>query len=197
MDNLKAVLSRDRKELNTNGEKWLQIIMTNESAENLLLSHILDDEVDLVVKVADDMSHLTESQTKGSEKREGIVGKILEAGIMSNFPHPYHMNLDPLIKFRFLSLNNSRTGKYSLAEVLHETATQAYSLSVNQERENIRSDLLDLITDLDKAGVITAKGNEIYFPRNGERLEKAFIRKYWDYVEKIGKRTLFDFEAPF
>lgn len=122
---------------------------------------------------------------------------LTQIQIMDNYPHPYHYSLDPLIKFSFLSMNDTRSGKESLADVLNEAVDNSYSISIRVDREKIREDLLDLVHDMHRAGLITAHGNEIYFPRNMRRLRKSFIRKYWDYVEKIGKRTLFDFESPF
>lgn len=120
-----------------------------------------------------------------------------EIRFIDNFPHPYSTQLDPLIKFAFVSLNYARVGKASLSTVLYESTAEAYTYSVGEERETIRNDLSELVQDMDKAGVITARSNEIYFPKNSQRLQKTFIRKYWDYVEKLGKRTLFDFESPF
>ncbi len=128
-----------------------------------------------------------------------ILDKVPESRlhVVDNFPHPYHPSLDPFIKFAFISLNGARSGKDSFADVLNESVQGAYSFSVGISAEQIRAELLELIKDMDRAGIITARGNEIYFPKNEERLRKSFIRKYWDYVEKIGKRTLFDFEAHF
>ncbi|AKA47897.1 hypothetical protein IX51_01005 [uncultured archaeon] len=117
--------------------------------------------------------------------------------IIGNFPHPYISQLDPLVKFAFISLNYARTGKASLPTILYESSAEAYAFSVGEEREMIRADFSELLQDLDKAGLITARANEIYFPKNSKKFQRSFIRRYWDYVEKLGKRTLFDFESPF
>lgn len=191
VQDLNASISADLKDAPNSGKKPLSVVIGNEFEGSGTPSS------DIILGLSRDGTDISLYSGSVVDSPLDSVFREGHANILGNYPHPYNTNLDPLIKFRFLSLNHSRNGKYSLVSILHETSDQAYALTVNQDREIIRADLQELLTDMDRAGIITARGNEIYFPKNSEKLEKSIIRRYWDYVEKIGKRTLFDFEAPF
>lgn len=196
-----AVRSRidsDREQSEVNSEKFLSalVVMDSDKTEPQKLLEVFNS--DMVWSFFPEKSAM--EIISGDDAGDGLLGQISSSEvirIIDNFPHPYISKLDPLVKFSFISLSYARAGKGSMSAVLYEASSEAYAFSVGQERELIRADLSELLADMDRAGLITARGNEIYFPKNGSKFQRAFIRKYWDYVERIGKRTLFDFESPF
>lgn len=196
---LRSRLKSDREEAEKNSEKFLSAIVTpgSEKIDPGKLKEALDSDMTWIfypetstIKIRSDKEDIGDEFLESSASHDGTR-------IIDNFPHPYISGLDPLIKFSFVSLNYARIGKSPLNSVLYETSSEAYAYSVGLERDVIKADLAELLIDMDRAGLITAKGNEIYFPKNGAKFQRTFVRKYWDYVEKIGKRTLFDFENPF
>lgn len=120
-----------------------------------------------------------------------------EINLTDVFPIPYSKELHPLIKFAFLSLNYSRNGKFNMNSVIDYTSEFAYRTSVSVTREEIKDDFYALVRTLERIGLLTVKGNSVYFPKNRERFEKSFHRKYWDFLERSQKVTLFDFERHF
>ncbi len=198
LESLKSKLIGDREESKKSSEKFLSAVAIMESGP-LKPERAIELSGAEMAWIFSPENSTVNIVAKGKTGDPSLDSMVSGAGtrIMDNFPHPYISNLDPLIKFSFISLNYARTGKSSLSTVLYESSSEAYAYSVGQERDRIRSDFSELLADMDKAGLITARGNETYFPKNGAKFERAFIRKYWDYVEKIGKRTLFDFESPF
>lgn len=119
------------------------------------------------------------------------------SNVFNIFPHPYFPDLHPLIKFEFLSLNFNRKGVEGINKIIDSTVEMAYRLSIGYSRHEIRNDFSELIRTLTRIGVLNVKNNHVYFPRNRAKFERKFLKRYWEFVEKIEKVTLFDFESLF
>lgn len=175
------------------------IILVGMSDFDPIKAHVPDNAEEKLVywKLADDVGVSKYSGIHSDSDLESFFGENGTIKLTNVFPVPYAKELHPLIKFAFLSLNYSRIGKFNLNSVIDYTSEYAYRTSVGIHREEIKDDFLSLIRILERIGLITVKGNSIYFPKNRERFEKTFHRKYWDFLERSKKTTLFDFERHF
>ncbi len=123
--------------------------------------------------------------------------RIMASGLYfpEMFPFPYYGFMHPLHKFEIVSLGFSISGKQELKHVLEAASEMAYYNSVGYERQEIRSDLLNLVRSMIRMGVISGKGDLINLPSSVSSFTDNFIRKYTSYMERAAKKTIFDFES--
>ncbi|MFG1519968.1 MAG: hypothetical protein AAE977_05785 [Thermoplasmataceae archaeon] len=110
------------------------------------------------------------------------------------FPLPYTEYMHPLLKYRIISLNYFYTGKHRIQDIISMATEYAYMNSVGIEKQRIRLDMTSLIRTMIRSGIVTSSGEFVHLSAS-PGLETKFLRRYYDFLEKSSKRTLFDYES--
>ena len=127
------------------------------------------------------------------------LGNSLKDGYnlaFDNFPNPYFPEMNPLLKLHFLTLNFNRRGLHNKSAVLEDAVRIASSFSIFGDLNAINTDFSSLLNTLLKIGIATGS-SRISFPWSRTRTERAFIRRYYRYVEKASKTSLYDYDSFF
>ena len=127
------------------------------------------------------------------------LGNSLKDGYnlaFDNFPNPYFPEMNPLLKLHFLTLNFNRRGLHNKSAVLEDAVRIASSFSIFGDLNAINTDFSSLLNTLLKTGIATGS-SRVSFPWSRTRTERAFIRRYYRYVEKASKTSLYDYDSFF
>lgn len=127
------------------------------------------------------------------------LGNALKDGYnqaFDNFPNPYFPDMNPLLKLHFLTLNFNRRGQHNKSAVLEDAVRIASSFSIFGDLNAINTDFTVLLNTLLKIGIATGS-TRISFPWSRTRTERAFIRRYYRYIEKASKTSLYDYDSFF
>lgn len=110
------------------------------------------------------------------------------------FPLPYTEYMHPLLKYRILNLNSFYTGRHRLTYIISMAADYAYLNSVGIEKQRIKADFTSLIRTMIRSGILASNGDFVSFPVS-PGFDMKFLRRYYDFMEKSSKKTLFDYES--
>jgi len=117
-------------------------------------------------------------------------------GLYDNFPNPYFPEMNPLLKLNFLTLNFNRKGLHDRPSVIEEAARMAISFSPHRDADSVFSDFSNLLNIMIKVGIATGSAR-VSFPWSRTRTERMFLRRYYKYLERASKTSLYDFDALF
>ncbi len=134
----------------------------------------------------------TGGSTEGFEAVVRLAGT--EAPRMINFPSPYHPDLDPLIKSLFLTRNLLLKPPINRNLIMAHSLNDAYENSIGIRKDQIRRDFQDLVRNIVGAGVFKSRGQYLYYPTNFDEYRRRFIKQFYNYMEKISKTTIFDYD---
>lgn len=114
--------------------------------------------------------------------------------IYDNFPNPYFPDMNPLLKTHFLTLNFNRKGFHAFSDIVEDAVRMASAFSPYKERALTFSDFSNLLNAMVKIGI--AKGSaRVSFPWSRSKIERAFLRKYPQYLLKSSRTSLYDFDS--
>ncbi len=112
-----------------------------------------------------------------------------------NYPVPYVAGMNPVVALSFLTQNFTVRGWHSSLTILNAAHTYAMRYSPYLESESVLEELTGILKACIKTGIFNEKGDRVYLPRTRLRTEKAFMRKYPEYINRTMKKTLYDFGA--
>ncbi len=115
-------------------------------------------------------------------------------GFLDIFPLPYTEFMHPLLKYKIMNLNYFYTGKHRIQDVISKATDYAYLNSVGIERQKIKLDFTSLVRVMIRSGIISSSGDYLTLS-SAPGFEIKFLGKYYDFIEKSSKRTLFDYES--
>lgn len=118
-------------------------------------------------------------------------------GLSTSFPYPYHQDLDPFIRSLFLTRGLSIRPPLSRKFILEKLVEDAYQHSVGIRKDNVRRDFQDLLRDLVGSGVFRVRGKFITYLTDFTEYRRRFQRLYYSYVDRVSKRTIFDYEGEY
>ena len=127
------------------------------------------------------------------------LGNALKDGYnwaFDNFPNPYFPDMNPLLKLHFLTLNFNRRGQHNKSAILEDSVRIASSYSIFGDLNAINTDFSTLLNTLLKIGIATGT-TRISFPWSRTRTERAFIHRYYKYIERASKTSLYDYDSYF
>ena len=144
-----------------------------------------------------DVSAGTLNFTGGSTEGFEAVMKLASAEVprMINFPSPYHPDLDPLIRSLFLTRNLLLMQPINRNLIVTHSLNDAYENSIGIRKDQIKRDFQDLLKNIVGAGIFKSRGQYLYYPANFDEYRRRFIKRYYNYMEKISKTTIFDYDT--
>jgi hypothetical protein len=113
-----------------------------------------------------------------------------------NFPNPYFPEMNPLLKLNYLTLNFNRKGQHNRSSVIEDAVRMAMRFSIYKENGAINADFSTLLSVMLKVGIASGS-SRVSFPWSRTRTERMFLRRYYNYLEKASKTSLYDYDALF
>jgi hypothetical protein len=113
-----------------------------------------------------------------------------------NFPNPFFPEMNPLLKLNFLTLNFNRKGLHKRSSVIDDAVSMAIRFSMYKDSSVINTDFSALLNVMLKVGIASGSAR-ISFPWSRTRTERMFLRRYYKYLERASKTSLYDYDALF
>ena len=113
-----------------------------------------------------------------------------------NFPNPYFPEMNPLLKLNFLTLNFNRKGLHNRSSIIDEAVRMAVRFSTYKDSGIISADFSALLNVMLKVGIASGSAR-VSFPWSRTRTERMFLRRYYKYLERASKTSLYDYDALF
>lgn len=125
------------------------------------------------------------------------LDSFLEAStkISSNFPHPFHPDLDTFVKSLFLTRGLMLKPPLSRKFIMENLVEDAYQHSIGIRKETIRRDFQDILKEMVGSGVFRIKGAYVTYLTDFTEYRRRYQRKYVPYLDRISRRTIFDYES--
>ena len=124
-----------------------------------------------------------------------IMREVSSKPHWNTFPYPYFPDANPLMKFQMLNDNFFINGKWKVENIIQRSLYLCSLFSTDVTREQIRLDLSSILTTAIKSGTLKVRGGFLMMPKSEKSFIQSFLSKYFDYEERLGKTTLFDFES--
>lgn len=144
---------------------------------------------------------MVETQSGEIMKGAGFnLGSVLDplfkssTKLSSNFPYPYHPDLDKFIKSLFLTRGLRLKPPVSRKFILENLVEDAYQHSIGIKREAIRREFQDIMREMVGSKVFYIKGAYVTFLSDLTEYRRRYQREYLPYLERISRKTIFDFE---
>lgn len=111
------------------------------------------------------------------------------------YPHPYYYGIDFTVLLDFL--NNSRISGAgnTISRIVSDASELAFRLSVGYDLLHIRIEMNNLVRILGKIGALDTSRGRISSDLSSMTFKRNFHSRYTRYLERIGKKTIFDFES--
>jgi|GEM_PF-6101629 hypothetical protein len=113
-----------------------------------------------------------------------------------NFPNPYFPEMNPLLKLNFLTLNFNRKGLHNRSSVIDDAVRMATRFSTYKDGGVVNADFSTLLNVMLKVGIASGSAR-ISFPWSRTHTERMFLRRYYKYLERASKTSLYDYDALF
>lgn len=114
--------------------------------------------------------------------------------ISSNFPYPYHPDLDTFIRTLFLTRGLRLKPPLSRKFILGDLVEDAYEHSIGIKRDTIRRDFQELVRELVGSKVFRIKGTYVTYLSDPTEFRRRYQRNYIPYLDKISRKTIFDYD---
>lgn len=125
---------------------------------------------------------------------EALDDIIETASLISpNFPYPYHPDLDTFIKSLFLTRGLSLKPPLSRKFIMENLVEDAYQHSIGVKKETIKRDFQELLREMVSSKVFRVKGTYVTYLTDITEYRRRFQREYISYLDKISKKTIFDY----
>ena len=127
---------------------------------------------------------------------EPVENFIQKASAFSTgFPSPFHPDLNPFIKSLFLTRGLMLKPPLGRKFIMDNLVDDAYQHSVGIRKDTIKREFQELLRDLVASRVFKVKGKYITYLTDFTEYRRRFQRQYFPYIEKISKKTIFDYEG--
>ncbi len=125
-----------------------------------------------------------------------VLDPMFEAStkLSSNFPYPYHPDLDKFIKSLFLTRGLRMKPPLSRKFILEKLVEDAYQHSIGVKRESIRREFQEIMKEMVGSKVFYIKGAYVTFLSDLTEYRRRYQREYLPYLDRISRKTIFDFE---
>ncbi len=125
-----------------------------------------------------------------------ILDTLFQASstLSSNFPYPYHPDLDMFIRSLFLTRGLRLKPPLSRKFILENLVDDAYEHSIGVKRETIRRDFQEILREMVGSKVFRIKGAYVTYLSDLTEYRRRYQREYIPYLERISRKTIFDYE---
>lgn len=119
----------------------------------------------------------------------------LEASVNapSNFPYPYHTDLDVFIKALFLTRGLKLKPPLSRKFIMENLVEDTYQHSIGVKKETIKREFQETLRDMVGSKVFRVKGSYVTYLTDLTEFRRRFQREYLPYIDRISKKTIFDY----
>lgn len=134
---------------------------------------------------------------KGADYNLGdSLDSLLETSsiLSSNFPYPYHPDLDMFIKSLFLTRGLRLKPPLSRKFILENLVDDAYEHSIGVKRDHIRREFQEILREMVGSKVFRIKGAYVTYLSDLTEYRRRYQREYIAYLERISRKTIFDYE---
>lgn len=114
--------------------------------------------------------------------------------LSSNFPYPYHPDLDNFIKSLFLTRGLRLKPPLSRKFILENLVEDAYEYSIGIKKESIRRDFQDILKEMVGSKVFRIKGAYVTYLSDLTEFRRRYQREYITYIDRMSRKTIFDYE---
>ncbi len=122
------------------------------------------------------------------------VEERMPPNISPIYPAPYYNDVNPVVILDFLNYARiSGIGK-SMGRIIADASEYAFRLSVGEDQSQIRSGINSLVRVMDKLGIINSSRGKLASDLGSRAFKLRFMRAHNRYLERLGKKTIFDFE---
>lgn len=111
----------------------------------------------------------------------------------SNFPHPYHLELDGFLKSLFLTRGLSLKPPLSRKFIMENLVEDTYQHSIGIKRETIKREFQEILREMVSSRVFRVKGAYVTYLTDMTEYRRRYQREYLSYIDKISKKTIFDY----
>lgn len=115
--------------------------------------------------------------------------------LSSNFPYPYHPDLDKFVKSLFLTRGLRLKPPLSRKFILENLVDDAYQYSLGVKRELIKRDFQDIMKEMVGSKVFYIKGAYVTYLSDLTEYRRRYQREYIPYLDRISRKTIFDYES--
>ncbi len=121
---------------------------------------------------------------------------ILESSTLlsSNFPYPYHPDLDMFIKSLFLTRGLRLKPPLSRKFIMENLVEDAYEHSIGIKKETIRREFQEILRELVGSKVFRIKGAYVTYLSDLTEYRRRYQREYITYLDRISRKTIFDYD---
>lgn len=115
--------------------------------------------------------------------------------LSSNFPYPYHPDLDKFIKSLFLTRGLRLKPPVSRKFILENLVEDAYQHSIGVKREAIHREFQEIMKEMVGSKVFYTKGAYVTFLSDLTEYRRRYQREYLPYLDRISRKTIFDYDS--
>lgn len=114
--------------------------------------------------------------------------------LSSNFPYPYHPDLDMFIKSLFLTRGLRLKPPLSRKFILENLVEDAYEHSIGVKKESIRREFQEIMREMVGSKVFRIKGAYVTYLSDLTEYRRRYQREYISYLDRISRKTIFDYD---
>lgn len=114
--------------------------------------------------------------------------------VSSNFPHPFHPELDMFLKSLFLTRGLMIKPPLSRRFIMENLVEDTYQHSIGIKRDVIKREFQDILREMVGSRVFRVKGAYVTYLTDITEYRRRYQREYLSYMNRMSRKTIFDFD---